>query len=229
MIDNRPILFFDSGIGGLTTLLECVKFLPNEHYFYFADESNMPYGDKPIEFLRRNFNLTMEKLIEENGPKMVVVACNTMTALSLSDVRKKYPEIGFVGTEPAVVPAIKSSKNPLLLCTQNTALYSKVVLLCKKYHKIECVCPKDFASLIENNFDNLENLKPYLTKLLLPYENRIDCVVLGCTHYIFCKGLIKEIVGESVEVLDGNKGISNRVKSCLEFFDNFGTFGGVRF
>ena len=229
MINNNPILFFDSGIGGLTTLLECVKILPNEHYLYFADEDNIPYGNKNSKVISCSIEKTLTRLIKEHQPKIVVLACNTATALVLAKIRRKFKQIIFVGTEPAIVPAMKKNKKTLVLCTKNTKKHSKVMVLCNNYYNFKCVCPQKLAMLIEQNYTNLEALNPYLETLFKKVKAQFDCVVLGCTHYVFCKKQIQKILGNDVSVLDGNEGVANRVKYCVDVFNMKGEDGGVRF
>ena len=100
-MDNRPICFFDSGIGGATILREVLKLLPNEGYIYYADSINNPYGEKSKEELFSIVDKVISKLLEYD-PKVIVCACNTATAMVLEDIRKKYPNIIFVGKETAV-------------------------------------------------------------------------------------------------------------------------------
>ena len=100
-MDNRPICFFDSGIGGSTILKEVKKLLPNEDYIYYADSINNPYGKKTKEELFSIVDSVVLKLLKYN-PKVIVCACNTATEMVLNDIREKYPDITFIGTEPAV-------------------------------------------------------------------------------------------------------------------------------
>lgn len=226
MINNNPILFYDSGIGGLTTLYECAKLLPNEHFVYFADNSNMPFGSKKAPELQKIIINQVANLIEENMPKMVVLACNTATSLALDNLRKRFKRVVFVGVEPALVPAIKQNKKILLLCTKITKKHSKIVNLALNFCKIDCVCPPNLALEIEENYANfnLQNLS-----FLKNYKNKIDCVVLGCTHYVFCKKQIEAFFGNDVSVISGNLGVANRVKNLLGLFNIYGTNGGIKF
>ena len=100
-MDNRPICFFDSGIGGSTILREVIRLLPNEGYIYYADSINNPYGNKSKEELFNIVDNVVKNLLVYD-PKIIVCACNTATAMVLNDIRKKYSNITFIGTEPAV-------------------------------------------------------------------------------------------------------------------------------
>ena len=229
MINNNPILFFDSGIGGLTTLFECAKILPNEHYLYYADENNLPYGNKNIKTLRKLLFVTLSKLVLEFKPKIVVIACNTATAIVILKMRTAFPEVVFIGAEPAIIPAIKQKKRILLLCTKNTLKTSRVIKLCKKYYNFSSFCPEYLASLVERNFDNNEILKEEVNNLFGRFVENVDCVVLGCTHYVFLKSQIRQLFGKGAIILDGNEGIAKRVEYCLTSFDIFGVNGGIKF
>ena len=224
---TKPILFFDSGIGGITTLYTCCHLVPNQQYLYFADESNMPYGNKPKKLLARSINTTISGLINIYNPSVVVLACNTATAVSVGHLRSKFKNTIFIGTEPAVVPALKRYKKVLLLATQNTVKYSKIINLVKQHYTIDILCAKELALFIDNNFKNPQIVKEYLSKLLLPYKNKVDCVVLGCTHYVFFKEYIKQIL--KVEVLDGNYGVANRLKELVSFFKIAACDKSIRF
>ena len=229
MINNNPILFFDSGIGGLTTLFECAKILPNEHYLYYADENNLPYGNKNIKTLRKLLFVTLSKLVIEFKPKIVVIACNTATAIVILKMRTAFPEVIFVGAEPAIIPAIKQKKSILLLCTKNTLKTSRIIKLCKKYYNFLSFCPENFASLVEQNFDDNKILEESINSVLSKFVNKVDCVVLGCTHYVFLKNQIRQLFGKRVTILDGNEGIAKRIEYCLKSFDIFGANGGIKF
>ena len=227
MINNQPILFFDSGIGGVSTLYRCYKLVPNQPYLYYADEDNMPYGNKPKTKLVYSIKNTIKSLINQYNPKIVVLACNTATALVVSYLRNKYKSIIFIGTEPALVPAVKKHKNILLLATSNTIKNSKITNLTKRYFNVFCLCPQDLAYLIENNLYTKKVVQEYLTKLLLPCKNKIDCVVLGCTHYVFFKNYIKRLL--KVEVIDGNFGVSKRLKNLIKTFKMQASVSGIKF
>lgn len=228
MIDKRPILFFDSGVGGLSTLFECVKILPNEKFFYYADEINMPFGNKMAKALTKSIEQTISNLISQTDPKVVVLACNTASALVLQRLRMCFKDILFVGTEPAVILALKTYKKPLVLCTKITNEHSKILNFCKIYKNVEVFCPKNLAFLVEQNAQELKNITQFLPKELKICATDFDCVVLGCTHYILVKKQISKYFN-NIPVFDGNRGVANRLKQTLEFFDIFNTDGGVRF
>lgn len=218
------ILFIDSGIGGLSTLAETYKIVPAE-FIYFADNKNQPYGSHTkkeivlflseiIDFVRQKFSV-----------KIVVLACNTATTAAIETLRKFYPDICFVGTEPAIKYAHDLGfKNILVLSTPATAkqkkykdlLYSfacdnvKTLSLDDFAQNIECFyhasSPKHNIKLLKNLFDIKSASKNY------------DAVVLGCTHYCLLKNQIHSMT--NLPIISGNLGVSRRVLTKYrELFD----------
>lgn len=212
-MDNRPICFFDSGIGGATILREVVKLLPNEGYIYYADSINNPYGEKSKEELFSIVNSVVSKLLEYD-PKVIVCACNTATAMVLNDIRKKYPNVIFIGTEPAikVVYDYYRDKKAIVLTTKGTGESEKFLELFQKYETETCklVPAPELANLIENNKDS----SFYLSNLLKDYIGT-EIVVLGCTHFPLAKEEIKKVLGD-VLFVDGSVGIANRINSLIK-------------
>lgn len=220
-MNNKPICFFDSGIGGSTILKEVVKLLPNENYVYYADSKNNPYGNKTKEELFEIASNAVDNLLKYD-PKLIVCACNTATEVILNDIRKKYPNITFVGTEPAVkvVHDKYQDKKTLVITTKGTGESERFKALFNNYKTPDCTLIEAplLAGLIENNKDPYS----YLKELLKDYKD-IDVVVLGCTHFPLAKDAIKKVLG-NVTFVDGSIGISNRIKNLLK--DNLNNNGG---
>lgn len=220
-MNNRPICFFDSGIGGSTILKEVIKLLPNENYIYYADSKNNPYGNKTKEELFKIVSNAVDNLLKYD-PKLIVCACNTATEVVLNDIRKKYPNITFVGTEPAVkvVHDKFQDKKTLVITTKGTGESERFKALFNNYKTPDCTLIEAplLAGLIENNKDPY----PYLKELLKDYKD-IDVVVLGCTHFPLAKDALRKVLG-NVTFVDGSVGISNRIKSLLK--NNLNNNGG---
>lgn len=202
---NPTVCFFDSGIGGLWLLYECVKKLPDVDFTYFSDNAHVPYGslpqDKLIEFTDSVFSQ-----ISKLNPKAAVIACNTVTARCIDYIRNKYP-FEVIGIQPAVKPATKSGGKCLVLATPSTAASVPLKELIDKFGKgrvVTAACP-DLAQYIENNIGNIDG--EYI-KSLLP---KIDCdsVVLGCTHYIYIKEIVKFFY--NCPVFDGIEGTADNL------------------
>lgn len=218
-MDNRPICFFDSGIGGATILREVYKRFPNEGYIYYADSINNPYGMKSKEELFSIVDNVVTKLLEFN-PKIIVCACNTATAMVLNDIRKKYSDIIFIGTEPAVkvVHDKYFDKKAIVLTTKGTGESERFKDLLDKYGTLnsKLVIAPELANLIENNKDT----SLYLNNLLKDYIGT-EVVVLGCTHFPLVENEIGAVLG-NVLFVDGAVGITNRIDSLIDKSDGPG-------
>lgn len=111
---ERPILVFDSGIGGLTVLRELRVMMPDRRFVYIADDAGFPYGDWEEEALRTRIVELFGKFIAEHDPEIAVIACNTASTLVLDDLRRAYPLVPFVGTVPAIKPAAERTSSGLV-------------------------------------------------------------------------------------------------------------------
>ena len=218
-MNKRPIAFFDSGIGGATILKEVIKTLPNENYIYYPDSNNNPYGNKKKEELFLIVDNIVQTLLKYN-PKLIVCACNTATTMVLNDIRKKYSEITFVGTEPAVkvIHDFHKDKKTIVLTTKGTGDSERFNELLNKYktENTKLIEAPLLAELIEKE----EDTYPYL-KNLLEDEKNIETVVLGCTHFPLAKESIKKVLG-NVTFIDGSIGIAKRIDSILNENNMYG-------
>ena len=215
---NNKIGMFDSGIGGLTILKELKKLLPNEDYIYYADSKNNPYGEKSDEELMKIVTNIVDFLIS-NDVKIIVIACNTATTRCIKRLRLMYPNMLFVGTEPAIKVACDNNyKNTLVMATPGTIKAERTHELVKNYkrigQKIKLLPCKGLADTIE--FGSEKDVDRVLHNLLHSYYDKdIDSIVLGCTHYPYAKKSIKKLF-PNAKLIDGNKGVSNQVKRVLE-------------
>lgn len=212
-VNNQPIAFFDSGIGGSTILKEVMQILPNERYIYYPDSSHNPYGNKSEEELFEIVDNVIKKLLPYN-PKLIVCACNTATAMVLNKIRVKYPELTFVGTEPAikVIANNYSDKKSIVLTTKGTGDSERFQELFNKYKTENCKLIE--APYLAGFIERGEKTDKYL-KELLKAERGTEVVVLGCTHFPLVKREITDILG-SVIFVDGSKGVAKRVRELLE-------------
>jgi len=226
---ERPIGFFDSGIGGLTVLKEATKLLPNEDFVYFCDQANIPYGSKDPEELKIYINDAILFLVHKNV-KAIVLACNTATSLFIESLRAKHP-IPFIGMEPALKPAFESKGNGdiLVLATPVTLQQEKFWNLKERVDEYNdenlIVFPAaKLASMIEKKviesrgkergfLDIKEYLESSLKKINL---SNISVVVLGCTHYIFIKNILRGIFQKKTKIVDGNYGTVKHLKHILD-------------
>lgn len=218
-MDNRPIGVFDSGIGGLSILRELYRELPNENFVFFADQHNVPYGEKTKEELV-TLTSRIVKFLAEQNVKMVVVACNTATCYSVDELRAANT-MPIVGVVPAIKPAAERTKTGsiALIATPATAQSPYVTDLIKQYApninvlRVGCF---GLENAVETGDLDSANTFEVLNKYVLPLkEKNIDKLVLGCTHYPFLKAQITSILGPSVELIDSGEGVAKNVANII--------------
>ena len=214
---NGKIGVFDSGLGGLSVLKELRRILPNEDYLFYEDSIHVPYGDKNDGELFELCCHIVDYFISCNC-KIVVIACNTATTACMKRLRENYPNMIFVGTVPAIKVAYDHHyKDTIILSTPYTTKSKRVQELIRDYHRddqnLYLVSGENLASLIEEN--KQDEIMKVLERILSPYQDKADSVVLGCTHYSLIKKEILSVL-PNVVLLDGCVGISQEVKRQLE-------------
>lgn len=220
MDSKAPIAVLDSGIGGLTVWREIIKELPCESVIYYADSANCPYGAKDYDEIVPLTRRCVEALIAI-GVKMVVVACNTMTAAAIVVLRNSYPDTIFVGMEPAIKPAAKITGTGVvgILATQATLkgeLYRRTASTLGDKIKIIEVAGNGLVEFVENSEQSSEQCYELTRQYIEPMlQQGADCVVLGCTHYPFLSNVINEISQGRLIIIDPAQAVSHRVKSLL--------------
>lgn len=218
-MSSHPIGFFDSGIGGITLWKEITNLLPNENTIYISDSKNCPYGEKSNEEINDISYKNTQFLVDKNC-KMIIVACNTATTNSISMLRNKF-KVPFIGIEPAIKPAALNSKTKKIgvLATKGTLTSNLFIETSSDYKydvKLINTYGEGLIELIENG-DSEKELNNLLKKYLKPMiKSNIDQLVLGCTHYPLIKKSIKNIVGESVNIVDCNHAVALHAKNILE-------------
>ncbi len=215
-----PIGIIDSGLGGLTVWRELVDLMPHEDYLYFGDSGCCPYGSKnPEEILER-----VQKIVDillKNGCKLIVIACNAITASTVDDLRKNYP-IPFIGMEPAIKPALKATRTKAIgvLATERT-LNGKLFCRTKSTYGNGITIVEQVGHGLVERVENLEFasratidiLKTYLAPML---AQNIDALVLGCTHYPFLEPAIRQIVGDRVAIIHPAPAVARQTLNILE-------------
>lgn len=221
-MEKDYIVFMDSGIGGLSTLAESYKLCPQK-YIYFSDNANCPFGSKSNHQIFKLLETAINNLTSKYSVKTVVLACNTATTSSIKKLRSRFPNIKFIGTEPAIkLASSKGYKRITVLCTPATARQKKYINLTHQSktfvstHKM----PK-LAFLVEQFFCTQKFcVKLKLLKVLYAEKSRdvhSDALVLGCTHYCLIKSQISKIFG--LPVFDGNFGVAKQVLFACNKFD----------
>ena len=217
---SAPIGVFDSGAGGISVLKRLWKLMPNENYIYYGDSANAPYGVRPLEEIRALTIAAVEYLLER-GCKAIVLACNTATSAAAKELRAAYPDIPIVGLEPALKPAALSGGHPtvVVMATPLTLREEKFARLTERFQD-DCTLIKlpapELVTLVEENKMGTPELTAYLQNLFAPLAGKkIDCLVLGCTHFPFAKREIKALLGD-VKLFDGAVGEAKYTKVVLE-------------
>lgn len=210
------IAFIDSGIGGLSTLH---KFFERKKagVLYYADQSNMPYGAMSATVLRYHLKKVCDFLIGE-GAEVIVLACNTATAVAVEFLREQFSNRVFIGSEPAVKPAMCFEGDIIVMATPLTLQQPKFERLIKNC-KGNILIPdcRHLADCIEKDYPDFTMAQMLIDKILLPYfGDNTGCIVLGCTHYVFLKEYIKKKY--KVPVVDGSGGV---VRQLIKYSQDF--------
>ena len=218
-MSNHPIGIFDSGVGGLTIWRAIKNKLPKASIIYVADQKNCPYGNKNQDEIFKLTEKCVEFLIDKSC-KIIIIACNTATAVAIHELRKKHRNILFVGLEPAVKPAAVNTQKGVIgvLATENTLIGKHYLETSQKYGnnaKINEVAGNGLVELIERGNEK-EKLEKLLLKYLrlLDYKN-IDYLVLGCTHYPLAYTEIQKICGDAVNIIDSAGAVARQVEKLL--------------
>lgn len=244
MSPNSPIVVLDSGLGGLTVVRALRASLPHEDVVYFGDTARLPYGSKTAGTVT-TFVKQIITYLRPLDPKHVVIACNTATALALPQVRQAFPDLTITGVvEPgakAAVVAAGTKQFPTIgiIATEATVksrAYEKAIHR-RRHHARLLLRPTPLlVPVIEEGRDGRDPLvKLALQQYLKPLVDRgIDVLVLGCTHYPILKGVIADVVGLKVAVIDSAEqcaeDVARRLRTCgmLKASDALGTGGSLR-
>ena len=213
----------DSGIGGVTVLREILKQNIHAKFIYYSDSKHNPYGDKSEDEVYSIVKTIIDYLLDK-GCVVIVLACNTASAICVKRLREEYPDILFIAIEPAykMVHDYNPKGKTLVMATEGTIKSEKFLTLFNKYdNKNTILLPcKGLAELIEEG--NEVKIDRYLDDNLSKYKD-IDNVVLGCTHYPLIKKNIRKVLG-NVKFFDGSLGVSKELVRQLELrgitFDN---------
>ena len=218
---RKAIAVIDSGVGGLTVVKEISRRLPGESIIYFGDTARMPYGPRSHEEVR-GFVFEIIEFLSHQEIKMLVVACNSATAAGLEHYRKKVdlPVIGVI--EPGVRAALKESKNKTIGVigtsgTINSGEYEKALQSQQAgLYVTGKACPL-FVLMVENNLLDTPEARQvtyfYLDSLV---QEGIDTLILGCTHYPLMAGLIQDVVGPAVRLVNSAEEVARDVEAVLE-------------
>jgi glutamate racemase len=220
-MNNNPIGIYDSGFGGLSVWRELYRALPDESLIYLGDGARCPYGSRSEAEVLKFTEEAVERLLSE-GCKMVVVACNTATAVAIKRLRESYPNIPFVGLEPAVKPAALTTKTGVIgvLATERSLQGDHFRRAEEKYGaevKILKAVGEGFVEVVEQNREDAPETVELVRKAVQPLiDGGADKIVLGCTHYPFLREVIATIVGDGVDIVDSSEAVARRVGVLLD-------------
>lgn len=237
MSDSRPIGIFDSGVGGLTVADKIRQLLPNESVVYFGDTARVPYGTKSKETVTK-FSVENIEFLMKYNVKLVVVACNTASSLSLDFLKRcfRVPVIGVI--EPGARAAVGATRNRRIgvigtQATVSSGAYEKAI---RKVSAKTCVymqsCPL-FVPLVEEDWVDkrvaydIANI--YLKQLK---SKKIDTLILGCTHYPILKNVLKKVMGPRVILIDSAREVAAEAEEILDaggLLNNSAARGSERF
>lgn len=218
---QAPIGFFDSGLGGISVLRQTRQLLPAEDYLYFGDSLHAPYGIRPVEEVRE-LTCRAAELLLGLGAKAIVLACNTATSAAAEELRRLYPEVPIIGTEPALKPAVERHPGGriLVMATAMTLKEHKFQDLWHHFEDRAEIIPVPCSGLmefVERGVLDGDELEAFLLEKLEPFTKvPVDAVVLGCTHYPFLTPVLRRLLGRRPEILDGADGVARQLRRQLE-------------
>jgi glutamate racemase len=217
---NLPIGIFDSGVGGLTVYRALHERLPAERFVYLGDTARVPYGTKSLSTVER-YAVEDARFLVSRGVKLLVVACNTASALALPAVRRavSVPVVGMIGPGArAAVRAAAGQGRVGVVATESTVksgAYSRAIKeLAPKTEVSERACPL-FVSLAEEGWADSEVARMVAEEYLRPLRG-VAALVMGCTHYPILRRVIQEAVGESVRLIDSGEAAAEAVEAVIE-------------
>lgn len=217
---DRPIGVFDSGVGGVSVLREIRRELPGEDLIYLADSAYTPYGDRPAAVIVER-SVAMLTLLEREGVKAVVVACNTATGIAVDVLRERF-RMPIVAIEPAVKPAAARTRSGVVgvLATTQTLASERFSKLVENHASGVRVVTQPSPGLVErveagelSTAATRSLVERYVKPLL---DNGADTIVLGCTHYPFLGAVIQDVAGSAVTVIDPAVAVARELRRRLD-------------
>ncbi|MCZ7670573.1 MAG: glutamate racemase [Chloroflexi bacterium] len=216
-----PIGVFDSGVGGLSVLAQIHKQFPAENLLYVADQAHVPYGPRSLSEVQQ-FSAAITRFLLAQNARLIVVACNTASAAALNTLRRAFPDVVFVGMEPAVKPAARATKTGKVgvLATTGTFASERYAALMTRFAH-DVVVYEDpclgLVELIEAGEIDSPPVRALLRQVVTPMlAAGVDTLVLGCTHYPFVLPTLRQIVGTAVSLIDPAPAVARQVGRVLQ-------------
>lgn len=210
---------FDSGVGGITVLKEALNVLPEADYIYYTDNLHVPYGTKPKEEVVGYVEHIVKFLVEEKVDA-IVIACNTATSVAVSSLRQHYT-VPIIGMEPAVKLALDHCKTGKILATATPLAlkeekFKKLVHHIDEDHRVVPLALPELVLFAERQAFDEEMLEEYFKEKFAPYDlNAFSGIVLGCTHFVYFKKILRKLLPPHIQLFDGNEGTVRHLKECV--------------
>ena len=220
MNNQNVIGIFDSGVGGLNVWREITRLLPHESTLYVADQARVPYGSRSMAEVR-DFAVEITRFLLARQAKLIVIACNTISAAALHYLRQEFPATPFVGMEPAVKPAAQQTQSGVvgILATQVTFQGQLFADLVQKYANGVQVYPQVCQGWVEavesGALDTPETEALVRRHITPPLAAGADQLVLGCTHYPFLRPVIQRVAGAGVAIIDPAPAVARQTARLL--------------
>jgi glutamate racemase len=220
-VDPRPIGVFDSGMGGLTVLHECLVTLPHEDFVYLGDGARLPYGTRPLPEIRR-FAAEIAGYLEQQGVKLIVAACNSATAAALPDLQRQLsvPVIGVLAPEAHAAVLATRNRRIGLLATEATVASGRYPELVRSLDAgvevVSVACPR-LVPLIEGDEPFGEEIADAVREYAAPLkEAGVDTAILGCTHYPLIRPILQRVFGRGVTLIFSAEETAREAAETLE-------------
>jgi glutamate racemase len=217
-----PVAVFDSGVGGLTVLHECLVSLPHEDFLYLGDTARFPYGDRSADELL-GFARELAGILLERGAKLLVVACNSATAAALPALREeledRVPVVGVVRPESRLAAAATENGRVGLIATPATVAsgaYARALAEAAPAAELHAVASAELAPLIQEGGEVDERVVACVDGLCRPLRRAgVDTVILGCTHYPLVRPVLQRALGRGVSIVSSGEAIAADVELRL--------------
>jgi glutamate racemase len=219
-----PIAVFDSGVGGLTVLHECLVSLPEEDYLYLGDDARFPYGARSTDELREHVEQVTRFLLDR-GAKLLVIACNSAASAGQEVAREIAAEVGVdvvavIEPEAEIAGAITESGNVGVLATPATVRSGSYLSALSSQHRALTVTEveaPDLAAVIQRGFPFSESVVERVRSYCEPLKRaEVDTVILGCTHYPLVRPMLQRVLGRDVRLVTAGHAIAGTAQRVLE-------------
>lgn len=219
-MNTSPIGIFDSGLGGLSIMRGIREELPGEDLLYYGDCLNAPYGDRSPQFIVER-SVTISQFLLDKGAKAIVVACNTATAEAVTTLREKF-SVPIIGVEPAVKPAVASTKTKTVgvIATTRTLTSARYLKLVREFagqnvRVVSVPCPGLMECVEKGDWDSFTT-RSLVEKYLQPIRRAgADKLVLGCTHYPFLLEAFRQELGQDFSIIDPSPAVARELRHRL--------------